>query len=67
MSLIKTENNFNEAARMNTKLQQQQYSKRMRLQMSRATEFKGFNKNRELKSKPADLKTEGKYMQWHVM
>ena len=64
MSLIKNVNNVNEAARMNTKQQQQQYSKWMRLQLmqSYCTEFNGLNTNSELKSEPAELKTKGKYM-----
>lgn len=59
MSLIKHLNNVNESAHMNTK--QQQNSKWLRLQLSRA-EFNGFNTNRELKSEPAEFETKRKYM-----
>ena len=64
MSLIKNVNNVNEAARMNTKQQQQQYSKWIRLQLMQSywAEFNGLNTNSELKSEPAELKTKGKYM-----
>lgn len=63
VSLIKNvkKKNVNGAARMNTKQQQQQYSKWMCLQLSRA-EFNGLNTTRELKSELAELKTKGKYM-----
>lgn len=52
--------------RMNTKQQQQHFSKWMSLQLSRA-EFDGINTNRELKSELGELETKGKSMRWLVM
>lgn len=64
MWLIKNVNNVNEATGMNTKQEQQQYSKWMRFQLMQSywAKLDGLNTNCELKSEPAKLKTNGKYM-----
>lgn len=59
VSLVKNVDNVNKETRMNTKQQQQQYSKRIRLQLMQSywAEFNGLNTKRKLKSVSAGWKT----------
>lgn len=65
VSLIKNLYNVTEAAGMNTKQQQQHYSKYMRLQLMQNywADFNGLNTKWKLRSEHSELKTKEKYMQ----
>lgn len=66
VSLIKNVNNLNEAARMNTKQQQQHYSKWIRLPLMHGywAELNGLTTNRKLESESVELKMNEKYMRY---